>query len=115
MGRPGQDFDDCGFHLEIDLAQLAQDHPPTDGTDTWRLRFVREVDTLSRRGGVTGYRTDAVDRSWQPVHDDVEARLRDVEGSLVLDLRPVMSRKGSQSEYADSQRSSSSYTRSRAG
>jgi glycosyltransferase involved in cell wall biosynthesis len=88
MGRPGQDFHDCGFEVDIDVAALVRRCPPAeDTTSTWRFRFERTVDELRRAGGVTGYRTATVDRSWHQVCATAEARLRDVRGSLVLDIR----------------------------
>jgi CDP-glycerol glycerophosphotransferase len=88
MGRPGQDFDDCGFEVDIDVHRLVRDCPPDAGaTRVWRLGFERTVDSYRRSGRVTGYRTATVDRSWHHVGGALHARLRDVRGSLVLDLR----------------------------
>jgi CDP-glycerol glycerophosphotransferase len=88
MGRPGQDFDECGFEVDIDLAALVRRCPPEEGaTSTWRFRFERCVDGLRRGGPVTGFRTATVDRAWHEVSATAQARLRDARGSLVLDLR----------------------------
>jgi CDP-glycerol glycerophosphotransferase len=88
MGRAGQDFDDCGFELSIDLRELVRRYPcETAATAVWRLRLDRTVESLRVGGGVTSYRTAAVDRRWHPVNPGVEARLRDAKGSLVLDVR----------------------------
>lgn len=88
MARHGQDFDDCGFEIDVDVAALAARRPPPDGTtSSWRLRLSRAVDGVRRGGGVTGYRTTHVDRDWHHLSGGTEARLRDVRGSLVLDIR----------------------------
>jgi glycosyltransferase involved in cell wall biosynthesis len=87
-GRPSQDFDACGFVAVVDIATLPR--PAPGGTTTWRLHLKRRVEQLCREGGVTGFDRPDVDRSWRDVpmaDDDGTARLREVDGDLVLEVR----------------------------
>lgn len=92
-GRPRPDLDGCGFALTVDAGSLpvpSGTGPGTpSGTASWRLRFERRVGGLVREGGVTSFDRAGVDRDWHEVSGTagtVTARLRPLDGGLVLDL-----------------------------
>lgn len=89
VGRPSQDYDDCGFTCTIDVAALAAEHP---GTSTWRLVLERRVAGLRGAGIVTSFDRRNVDQAWHelPVTDGVpvKARVRELPGEeLILELQ----------------------------
>jgi glycosyltransferase involved in cell wall biosynthesis len=87
-GRPGEDFDACGFVVTVDVSTLPV--PAAGGTAAWRLLLERRVEGLCRGGGVTGFDRRDVDRSWHDVPlagGTGGARLRAEGDDLVLEVR----------------------------
>jgi glycosyltransferase involved in cell wall biosynthesis len=94
VGRPSQNYDDCGFTSTVDVAALAALRPGQ--TATWRLCLERNVEQLTKSGGVTSFDRPDVDR--RPVEFAVPAAgraararavLREVDDQLVLEIRPL--------------------------
>jgi len=94
VGRPSQNYDDCGFTCTVDVAALASLLPGR--ATTWRLVFERRVGQLTRSGRVTSFDRPDVDR--HPVEFRVpggerecraRAVLREADDQLVLEIRPV--------------------------
>ncbi len=87
VGRPSQNYDNCGFTVEVDVARLMTLSPPfSDEPTVWRFAMERTVDDISGQGGVTSFNPALVDSEWQPISPAVEARLVDRDGDLVLEL-----------------------------
>ena len=87
VGKQGQDYADCGFEVDLQLADLERLCPPAGPeADRWQLCFERRVDTLTRVTGVTGHRRPAVDCRWHSVSRTVMARLVGLDGGLALEL-----------------------------
>lgn len=83
VGRPSQNFDDCGFRLSVDLRDL----PEQSGR--WRFDLRRRVQGLHGSGGVSRLHGDHHEVEWHEVPDATvpsRARLLEVEGDLVLEL-----------------------------
>jgi glycosyltransferase involved in cell wall biosynthesis len=105
-GRPSQNFDDCGFSCAIDVSALLAVSPPFGVPDrgepaarSWRFSFERRVAGIRLGGGVTSFDRPDVDRSWHEITGTAgavlaEARLREVDDELVLDVRPTATRTG---------------------
>jgi glycosyltransferase involved in cell wall biosynthesis len=82
VGRTGDAFDACGFTATVDPATLLRG----DGSAQWRFSFERRVEQVVGGGGITSWNPPVVARAW---HEGPgwTARLRDVDGELVVDVR----------------------------
>jgi glycosyltransferase involved in cell wall biosynthesis len=94
VGRPSQNYDDCGFTSTLNVAALASLRPRQ--ATTWRLVLERRVEQLTRSGSITSFDRADVDR--RPVEFEVpssggaaraRAALREVDDQLLLEVRPV--------------------------
>lgn len=83
VGRPSQNFDDCGFRFSVDLRDLP------GGSGRWRFDLQRRVAGMRGGGGVSHLHGEAHDDRWHDVPEaasPARARLLEVEGELVLEL-----------------------------
>jgi CDP-glycerol glycerophosphotransferase len=93
VGRPSQNYDDCGFELHIDLGRLLRLAPPLPGRPTsWRLLLRRSVEAMYWQGGIAGQGgvelgPPAPTDGWHRVGDGLEARLAGDPTETCLELR----------------------------
>jgi CDP-glycerol glycerophosphotransferase len=88
VAKASQNYDDCGFAVEVDVARLIALSPSlTHGNAAWHFVMGRTVAGVGGQGGFTSVHPAAVDRSWHPVLPTVEARLTERDADVVLELR----------------------------
>ena len=83
VGRPSQNFDDCGFRLSVDL------HALPEQSGRWRFDLHRRVRGLHAGGGVSRLHGGPQDDECHEVPGTAvpsRARLLELEGDLVLEL-----------------------------
>lgn len=89
VGRPRQDYDDCGFRTSVDVAALLRS---STGATTWRIELQRRVAGLVGAGGLSALPGTHQDRTWHEVVGDGgrpgRVRLHTVGGQLVVEVRP---------------------------
>lgn len=86
VGRPGQDYDECGFDTQIDVERLAKECPVKPGqTVRWHLSLERSVATVRRAGELTGDGAGALSSGWHHVSSDLRARLVSSD-TVILEL-----------------------------
>lgn len=87
VGRPAQNFDDCGFEFVLDVSSLAE-----AGPGTWRIELERRIENFAVGGGIAGVQQAGAATGWREIHVGGErstayACLRKVDGDVVVDVR----------------------------